>query len=215
MSYAQLRAHRPDPWRRWRVGSSALDVLVNNAGANFLAARRILAPDGFDASVALNLDGPTGSIVALWRALKASTAAGGASVVNLASMSALRRCRWCPEQCGKAPESSRVTRLLAVKWAKDGIRGQRGGARCDRHPDDRAPCTRCPPSSTPRWPRRSAPADLEGSTRSPRAIAFLCTGALLPHQRSGVRGGRGLTVFEMTAGNLRPTYPDGRKRESR
>ena len=60
--------------------------------------------------------------VALRRALRASTAPGGASVVNLASMSALRAVPMVPGYSAAKAGIITVTRLLAVKWAKDGIR---------------------------------------------------------------------------------------------
>ena len=101
---------------------STLDVLVNNAGANFPGGLDESTPDGFAASVALNLTGPYRLTVALRRALKASTAAGGASVVNLASMSALRAVTMVPGYGAAKSGIINVTRNLAVKWAKHGIR---------------------------------------------------------------------------------------------
>jgi 3-oxoacyl-[acyl-carrier protein] reductase len=101
---------------------STLDVLVNNAGANFPGGLDESTPDGFAASVALNLTGPYRLTVALRRALKASTASGGASVVNLASMSALRAVTMVPGYGAAKSGVINVTRNLAVKWAKHGIR---------------------------------------------------------------------------------------------
>jgi 3-oxoacyl-[acyl-carrier protein] reductase len=101
---------------------SALDVLVNNAGANFPGGLDESTPDGFAASVALNLTGPYRLTVALRRALKASTASGGASVVNLASMSALRAVTMVPGYGAAKSGVINVTRNLAVKWAKHRIR---------------------------------------------------------------------------------------------
>jgi NAD(P)-dependent dehydrogenase (short-subunit alcohol dehydrogenase family) len=101
---------------------SELDVLVNNAGANFPGGLDESTPDGFAASVALNLTGPYRLTVALRRALKASTAVGGASVVNLASMSALRAVTMVPGYGAAKSGVINVTRNLAVKWAKHGIR---------------------------------------------------------------------------------------------
>ncbi|SBS78034.1 3-oxoacyl-(Acyl-carrier-protein) reductase [uncultured Mycobacterium sp.] len=101
---------------------SALDVLVNNAGANFPGGLDESTPEGFAASVALNLTGPYRLTVALRRALKTSTAAGGASVVNLASMSALRAVTMVPGYGAAKSGVINVTRNLAVKWAKHGIR---------------------------------------------------------------------------------------------
>jgi len=103
-------------------GISMLDVLVNNAGANFPGGLDESRPDGFDASVALNLTGPYRLTVALYPALRASTAAGGASVVNLASMSALRAVTLVPGYGASKSGIVNVTRNLAVKWASDGIR---------------------------------------------------------------------------------------------
>ncbi len=101
---------------------STLDVLVNNAGANFPGGLDESTPEGFAASVALNLTGPYRLTVALRRALKASAATGGASVVNLASMSALRAVTMVPGYGAAKSGIINVTRNLAVKWAKHGIR---------------------------------------------------------------------------------------------
>lgn len=122
MSYAQLVLTDPDSVAAVAGRFERLDVLVNNAGANFPGGLDESTPDGFDASVALNLDGPYRLTVALRRALRASTAPGGASVVNLASMSALRAVPMVPGYSAAKAGIITVTRLLAVKWAKDGIR---------------------------------------------------------------------------------------------
>jgi 3-oxoacyl-[acyl-carrier protein] reductase len=99
-----------------------LDALINNAGANFPGGLDESKPDGFEASVALNLTGPYRLTVGLYRALRASTATGGASVVNLASMSALRAVPLVPGYGAAKAGVVDVTRNLAVKWAAKGIR---------------------------------------------------------------------------------------------
>ncbi|BBX63999.1 oxidoreductase [Mycobacterium saskatchewanense] len=99
-----------------------LDVLINNAGANFPGGIDESKPDGFEASVAVNLTGPYRLTVGLYRALRASTAPGGASVVNLASMSALRAVPLVPGYGAAKAGVVDVTRNLAVKWAGKGIR---------------------------------------------------------------------------------------------
>jgi 3-oxoacyl-[acyl-carrier protein] reductase len=99
-----------------------LDVLVNNAGANFPGGLDESKPDGFEAAVTLNLTGPYRLTVGLYRALRASTAAGGASVVNLASMSALRSVAMVPGYGAAKAGIINITRNLAVKWAGKGIR---------------------------------------------------------------------------------------------
>ena len=99
-----------------------LDVLVNNAGANFPGGLDESKPAGFDASVALNLTGPYRLTVGLYGPLKSSPAAGGASVVNLASMSALRAVPLVPGYGAAKAGIVNITRLLAVRWARKGIR---------------------------------------------------------------------------------------------
>jgi NAD(P)-dependent dehydrogenase (short-subunit alcohol dehydrogenase family) len=122
MTYRQLVLTEPESVAALAAGIGTLDVLVNNAGANFPGGLDESDPDGFDASVALNLTAPYRLTVALRRALKASTAAGGASVVNLASMSALRAVTVVPGYSAAKAGIINLTRNLAVKWAKDGIR---------------------------------------------------------------------------------------------
>ena len=122
MTYRQLVLTEPDSIAEVAGGVDTLDVLVNNAGANFPGGLDESDPDGFAASVDLNLMGPYRLTVAARRALKASTATGGASVVNLASMSALRAVTMVPGYSAAKSGIVNLTRNLAVKWAKDGIR---------------------------------------------------------------------------------------------
>ncbi|OBK40868.1 oxidoreductase [Mycobacterium sp. 1245111.1] len=122
VTYHQLAITDHDSVDALTAGFSRLDVLVNNAGANFPGGLDESKPDGFDASVALNLTGPYRLTLGLYRALKASTAAGGASVVNLASMSALRSVPMVPGYSAAKSGIINITRNLAVKWADKGIR---------------------------------------------------------------------------------------------
>ena len=122
MTYHQLRMTEHDSVDALAQKFARLDVLVNNAGANFPGGLDESKPDGFEASVALNLTGPYRLTVGLYRALRASTAAGGASVVNLASMSALRAVPLVPGYGAAKAGVVDVTRNLAVKWAAKGIR---------------------------------------------------------------------------------------------
>ncbi|OBB65198.1 SDR family NAD(P)-dependent oxidoreductase [Mycobacterium sp. 852014-50255_SCH5639931] len=122
MDYHQLQISDPDSVDALADKFNRLDVLVNNAGANFPGGLDESKPDGFEASVALNLTGPYRLTVGLYRALKASTAEGGASVVNLASMSALRAVPLVPGYGAAKAGIVCITRNLAVKWAGKGIR---------------------------------------------------------------------------------------------
>lgn len=122
MTYRQLMITDHESVDAVAESFGSLDVLVNNAGANFPGGLDESKPDGFDASVAVNLTGPYRLTVGLYRALRASTAAGGASVVNLASMSALRAVPLVPGYGAAKSGIICVTRNLAVKWAEKGIR---------------------------------------------------------------------------------------------
>ncbi|HYB83307.1 MAG TPA: SDR family oxidoreductase [Mycobacterium sp.] len=120
MAYHQLQITDHDSVDALAQRFTKLDVLVNNAGANFPGGLDESKPDGFDASVALNLTGPYRLTVALYKALKASTAVGGASVVNLASMSALRAVPLVPGYGAAKAGIVCLTRNLAAKWAGKG-----------------------------------------------------------------------------------------------
>lgn len=122
MAYHQLRITDHSSVDALAQRFAKLDVLVNNAGANFPGGLDESKPDGFDASVALNLTGPYRLTVGLYPALKSSTATAGASVVNLASMSALRAVPLVPGYGAAKAGIIGVTRNLAVKWAGKGIR---------------------------------------------------------------------------------------------
>jgi 3-oxoacyl-[acyl-carrier protein] reductase len=122
MAYRQLQITEQHSVDALASSFSRLDVLVNNAGANFPGGLDESKPEGFAASVGLNLTGPYRLTVGLYGALRASTAEGGASVVNLASMSALRAVPLVPGYGAAKAGIVGITRNLAVKWASKGIR---------------------------------------------------------------------------------------------
>jgi 3-oxoacyl-[acyl-carrier protein] reductase len=99
-----------------------LDVLVNNAGANFPDGRDEWEPDAFEAALSLNLVGAMRLTVGLGDALEASTATGGASVVNIISMGAFRSVPIVPGYCASKAALRSLTQNLAMRWIGDGIR---------------------------------------------------------------------------------------------
>jgi 3-oxoacyl-[acyl-carrier protein] reductase len=99
-----------------------VDVLVNNAGANFPDGRDEWDPDGFSAALELNVEGAMRLTMGLHPALAASAMAGGASVVNLISMTAFRSTTIVPGYAAAKAALLTLTRSLAARWAAEGIR---------------------------------------------------------------------------------------------
>jgi NAD(P)-dependent dehydrogenase (short-subunit alcohol dehydrogenase family) len=99
-----------------------LDVLVNNAGANFPDGRDEWDPDGFSAALDLNVEGAMRLTVRAKAALAASAMVGGASVVNVVSMTAFRSTTIVPGYSAAKAALMALTRNLAVHWVADGIR---------------------------------------------------------------------------------------------
>jgi NAD(P)-dependent dehydrogenase (short-subunit alcohol dehydrogenase family) len=99
-----------------------LDVLVNNAGANFPDGLDEWSPEGFSASLALNVEGAQRLTVGSRSALAASTMAGGASVVNVVSMMSYRATTIVPGYSSSKAALLALTRNLALHWVNDGIR---------------------------------------------------------------------------------------------
>jgi NAD(P)-dependent dehydrogenase (short-subunit alcohol dehydrogenase family) len=97
-------------------------VLVNNAGQSLPFGVDEWTPDGFALSLDVNLKSAMRLSVGCHSALKASTMAGGACVINLISMTAFRA---KPLVLGYSSAKAGVhllTQNLAVQWVGDGIR---------------------------------------------------------------------------------------------
>ncbi len=103
-------------------GLDKLDVIVNNAGATFPDGRDEWDPDAFSAALGLNVEGAMRLTVRSRTALATSTMAGGASVVNIVSMTAFRSTTIVPGYSAAKAALLALTRNLAVHWAGDGIR---------------------------------------------------------------------------------------------
>jgi 3-oxoacyl-[acyl-carrier protein] reductase len=99
-----------------------LDVLVNNAGANLPGGRSEYDPEVFEEVVRVNLFGAYRMAAACHDALARSALDGGASVVNLASMSSFFGIVAVPAYGASKAAVVQMTKTLAAAWAKDGIR---------------------------------------------------------------------------------------------
>ncbi len=123
----------PFAYRRCRMTENAeieavaasldrLDVLVNNAGQNLPGGRSEYEPAVFEESVTVNLFGAFRMASAVKDLLGASDFDGGASVVNLASMSSFFGIEIVPGYGAAKAGIVQTTKTLAVAWAKHGIR---------------------------------------------------------------------------------------------
>lgn len=99
-----------------------LDVLVNNAGANFPDGLDEWSPEGFCASLAMNVEGAQRLTVRSHDALVRSQMVGGASVVNIISMMTYRATTIVPGYSSSKAALLALTRNLALNWVNDGIR---------------------------------------------------------------------------------------------
>jgi NAD(P)-dependent dehydrogenase (short-subunit alcohol dehydrogenase family) len=101
---------------------SALDVLVNNAGAVYPGGRSEYDPDAFEASVRVNLFGTYRMAYACRDLLSHSSLAGGASVVGIASMTSLFGNETVPGYGAAKAALAQLTKTLAIAWAPHKIR---------------------------------------------------------------------------------------------
>lgn len=99
----------------------SLDILINNAGGSFPAGDEY-EPDGYVAAITQNLFGPMRLTMGCYNRLKESNTDGGASVVNIISMSAFRSAVMVPGYGSSKMGLLALTMNLSRRWAGDGIR---------------------------------------------------------------------------------------------
>jgi 3-oxoacyl-[acyl-carrier protein] reductase len=156
-AYHQLRLTDAEGIRRVAAAQDGLDVLVNNAGATFPGGRNEYVPEVFEEAVAINLFGAYRMALACKEKLAASTLEGGASIVNLASMSSFFAVPIVPGYGAAKAAVVQMTKNLAVAWARDRIRvnavapglietgmtaGMKGVEALERAPIERTPMKR-------------------------------------------------------------------------
>jgi len=121
-AYRQCAMTEPDQIVAVAASLDGLDVLVNNAGQNLPGGRSEYAPEVFEEVVSVNLFGAFRMATACRPLLKASPAEGGASIINLGSMSSYFAVEIVPGYGAAKAAVVQMTKTLAVAWADDGIR---------------------------------------------------------------------------------------------
>jgi 3-oxoacyl-[acyl-carrier protein] reductase len=120
-TYRQCQVRDPGSIDALADSLGDLDILVNTAGGPYPAGDEY-DPDGYVASVTQNMFGPMRLTMKCYDRLKSSNAPGGASVVNIVSMSAFRSAVFVPGYASSKMGLIALTMNLARRWADDGIR---------------------------------------------------------------------------------------------
>jgi 3-oxoacyl-[acyl-carrier protein] reductase len=120
-AYAALDVRDAAAIARVADALDGLDVLVNNAGANTVQPSE-WDPDVFEDAVRVNLTSAFRMATAVKPLLAKSALAGGASIVNLASMSSFFAVPIVPGYGAAKAGVVQMTKNLAVAWAKHRIR---------------------------------------------------------------------------------------------
>ncbi|WP_254767951.1 SDR family NAD(P)-dependent oxidoreductase [Salinilacihabitans rarus] len=95
-----------------------LDVLVNNAGASFMANFDDISPNGWETIVDINLTGTYHCTNAAGEHLKE----GGGIVVNLSSVAGVQGAPYMSHYAAAKSGVNALTSSLAFEWAPEGVR---------------------------------------------------------------------------------------------
>jgi NAD(P)-dependent dehydrogenase (short-subunit alcohol dehydrogenase family) len=118
LTYRQLRVEEPAAIAAIAEEIDSLDVLLNNAGTAQRGDLSEADPDGFDATVVVNLS----AVNRMSHAFRRHLTESGGSVVNVASMYSYFGSPLLPGYSASKGGIVQLTKSLALAWARDGIR---------------------------------------------------------------------------------------------
>lgn len=122
LTYRQLHLTEPTEITALAASLTALDVLVNNAGQVLPGGKSEYDPEVFATAIDINLIGAFRVATACQPLLQTTVIEGGASIVNLASMSSYFGVAITPGYGAAKTGIVGLTRTLANAWAGDRIR---------------------------------------------------------------------------------------------
>jgi NAD(P)-dependent dehydrogenase (short-subunit alcohol dehydrogenase family) len=120
--YRELALADPNQIESVAASLDTLDVLINNAGGTHPGGQDENQPDGFEASLAMNLSSHYRMAVCCKEKLAASELEGGASIIHIASMSSYFGVAFVPGYGAAKAAIVQTTKYLGAHWYSDGIR---------------------------------------------------------------------------------------------
>ena len=120
--YLPMQATDRDSIAAVAAATPRLDILINNAGAALPGGKDEYEPDVFAEAIEINLTSNYRLAAALHGQLAASEVPGGASIVGMASLSSLFGIEMVPGYGAAKTGLVGLTRVLAVRYARTGIR---------------------------------------------------------------------------------------------
>ncbi len=120
--FVSLKVEDTDNIHRVSSYLNTLDILVNNAGASMPFGLDEWTAEGFEKSVQVNLFSAFNMAQACHPMLTASKQRGGASIVNIASLTSFFGNAVVPGYGAAKAALTQLTKTLAMKWADDGLR---------------------------------------------------------------------------------------------